>query len=136
MMEIWGVKQKELTWKKWITKKMQAVSIEYHKFWRKFKLKKYKNNEDWKEMKKKRRYRNKIMKQYKLEWLAKKFNEKGINGKEGWQIAAEVRDLHIDKGRELPNIQTSEGIAVTTKEKAEALLEHYHRYDRQESIEW
>ena len=133
-------KKRKNGWKKWINSKMQRISIEYHEMFREIRNrlqnKEKITEEEWNKYKELRRKRNKIMKQYKTEWIKKKFSKYGLKGKEGWQVAAEVRDLNKNTIKELPDIEDEKGniIAENTKEKADCLIEWYHRFDEEKEI--
>ena len=134
--QVFELRERQTIWKKWVSSKAQAISIAYHRQYRRFMRKRHRTPNDWQKLVAKRRLRDKVMRQLKREWIEKRFHRHGLQGRDGWQIAAEVRDLNEHRGRALPDIheRTDSGhagkvIASTTKEKVEYLNEHYHRFD-------
>ena len=128
------IKKKTKHWKSWVNKKAQHVILMYKKMWRRMWKERRKGLSagNWKRLRKLKKQRDKTCKYYKTQWLEHRFSTYGIDGKEGWQIASEVRGLNQNRGRTLPPLidpETNEIVATTTKEKAELLLEHYHRFD-------
>ena len=128
--------RKKTTWKKWISRKTQAYCIKYHKYCRyikrKQKMGKKLNLKEWRKLKKMRKKRNKMVKGYRIEWMEKHFGIQGIEGKEGWKIAAEVRDLNNLKNKITPDFTDGKGniIATSVEKKAELTHEYYLRNER------
>ena len=129
-------KEKQTHWKRWVSTKAQAISIAYHRQYRRFMRKRHRTSNDWNKLKAMRRNRDKVMRQHKREWIQKRFNRYTLNSKEGWQVAAEVRDLNESRGRilpdihkQLPNGDVGDIVAKTTRDKVEYLNTHYHRFD-------
>ena len=121
-------------WKPWANKHVQSVILLYKKVWRRMwgNRRRKMTAANWKHLWHLKKKRDRLCKYYKTQWLETKFADYGIAGKEGWQIAAEVRGLNQNRGRTLPALidpDTNEVVATTTKEKAEVMLEHYHRFD-------
>ena len=130
---VFGCKDKAETWHKWVGEDARAASIKYHRYWRRMKKKSRLNNKHWKKLKQLKRERNRLMKSQKKEWLRKKFNHYDLSGKEGWQIAAEVRDLNTHQGKPVPDFVDPDNpqkiIATAVDDKVQSLLEWYHRFD-------
>ena len=129
---VFGTSLKEQVWKNWISKTAQRVSIQYHKFYRHFRNKRHKTAADWNRLKALRQHRNRVMNQYKREWLERKFQEKGIHHRDSWKIVAEVRDLNDTKGRSIPELidpDTKKVVAISDKEKVEYINNYQHRFN-------
>ncbi len=127
---VFGKKERVRHWKKWITSKAQSISIAYHRVYRNFMQKTHRTHADWSKLRAHRQKRNTIMRQHKREWIQKRFQRHKLHGKEGWQIAAEVRDMNEDRGRTLPDLHEGNAVvAKTTLHKVEYLNTHYHRFD-------
>ena len=134
---VFGIAQREETWKKWTSKAARRASIKYHRYWRKMKKKSRIKANHWRKLKALKKDRNRLMKHYKRQWLESKFDEYDLSSKEGWQIAAEVRDLHETSGKPVPDIvdaDTGEVIADTPGDKVSCLLDWYHRFDAEPPI--
>ena len=50
------------------------------------------------------------MKYHKKNWITKKFQENNLSTKEGWQIAAEVRNLDKCQSNPIPTLEDDKGI--------------------------
>ena len=117
-------------WKPWITKEVKEAIVEYHVLEREF----FNNNKGkrdaagWKNFKWVRYKKNLLAKGRKKQWIKDKFSEVGLNGKEGWAIAAEVRDLSRGS-RIIPDLVHQEDILKNVNDKAEAFNHHYHRFE-------
>ncbi len=117
-------------WKPWITKASQKVSIQFHKYERWFMNQKHRTNKMYQKYRKLRSDRNKEMKYHKRRWIEYQFSIHKLQGKEGWRIASELRDLNKNITNIIPTITTKNNeIISSNKVKAELFLEHYHRFD-------
>ena len=119
-------------WKSWIGRGAQKASLQYKQAYRAYLKKKHRTKHDYRKLCALRAKRNKMMKHHKAHYLARKFAHHQLDSREGWKIAAEVRDLNEHRGRRLPDLidpDTNEVIATTLKEKAELMNAHYHRFD-------
>ena len=130
-MDSHGKREIKRRWKRWITKKEQAISIKYHKYFRYIKTKKRPTHREWEKLKRLRRDRNNAMKGYRVQWMEENFQEYNIQGKEGWRIASEVRDLNQKRNKLTSDFVNEKGeiTAETTEDKAKQIEEWYHRFD-------
>lgn len=133
---IFGTKCRKGHWKPWISKKLEAASIAYHRAYRHWKKTKYKNQGLWRKLCQLRRCRNRLQKLEKANWLEKKFSESALRGRAGWQIAAEVRNLHTATGQAVPPLRDEKGdiSAESAEDKAALFRDHFHRWDSLESV--
>ena len=137
-MEVFGMKEKETIWKRFISKKAQAASINYHKYYRYIRKRKKKDitKKEWKKLQKLRKKRNRLVRGYKMQWLERKFDEKGLEGKEGWKVAAEVRDLNNTKNKITSDFVNEKGDIIATSVDAKAKITHdyYLRHEKLEKL--
>jgi len=126
-----GVSEQNKIWKKWITKKQQAISIRYHRFYRRFRHQSRHTADDWRTLKTLRSERNNSMRHHKTSYLNHKFSKYGLNGRKGWQTASEVRNLNETKGHTLPDLTTPRGdvIATTNQERCDVFNDYQHRWN-------
>ena len=88
------------------------------------------DSREWKKWKDLRKAKNRLMKKRKRRWLEDKFQQHRLNGREGWMVAAEVRDIYKDREAIIPTILTGDEQAVNKNEiKAEIFNQTYHRFD-------
>ena len=116
-------------WKPWITSQAQAACIRYHK-WERYMRKGSHSAEEWKKLKELRKEKNRLMKFHKKRWVENKFKDKRLEGRDGWQIAAEIRNLYKNKDTIIPTIITDDNrqlLEVT--DKANEFNKYYHRFD-------
>ena len=100
-----GVRKRDRQWKKWIGGKAQAASITFHKYWLWFCRQRRHTSAQWKRLETLHYNRNRLMGNHKTNWLTKNFQEKGIQGKGGWQIASECRDLNEHRNRRISSLK-------------------------------
>ena len=130
--KVFGSGFSQKIWRRWVSSEMQGIAISYHKFYRRFRAKRRKKAEDYRKLQAMRAHRNRVFRNHKRQWIEKKFSTQNLAGREGWQIAAEVRDLNEERGRTLPDLHDKDTrvvVASTLKEKLAHLNEHYHRFD-------
>ena len=128
---IFGRKSKREIWKRWIPKRAQFHSIQFHRFYRRFVKKRHKTHSDWRIYETLRRNRDYWMTYYKHQWLAKNFNECALAGKDPWKVMNEARDMNDHRGRRIPTIRAVDSddiLATTTREKVELINRYYHRF--------
>ena len=123
------------SWKPWITGDIRKAIIEYHKFERLM------NNREvprgkafWDNLKALRKKRDVLLKRRKREWITNKFSEHGLQGKDGWAIAAEVRNIGRTANNIIPDLHQHEMVLCSTKDKADAFNDHYHRFDSEPEV--
>ena len=118
-------------WKRWITTKAQKASIAYHRLYRQLKEGRKLKRGKWKLLDKLKRARNKLFKQHKRDWISSKFGSDRLDGKDGWTIIQEVRNLNDTRGRSIPDLINKKGeiCAQSATEKCKYMNEFYHRHN-------
>ena len=127
----------EATWPQTISKKGRALSIVYHRLYRKIRKTRKPTKEQINQLKYIRRQKNKEIRNYKARVITRRFAQDNIHTKEGWQIAAEIRDISQTQGKKIPTLldqNTEEVIATTPKEKVQVLNKYYHRHKNTQSL--
>ena len=129
--KVFGRKTKIEVWKKWIPKRAQFHSIQFHRFYRRFRRKRLRTHSDWKIYDALRRKRDYWMTYYKHLWLAQHFAQDSLRCKDRWKIMNEARDINDHRGRRIPDIvdsNTERILARTTSEKVGLINPYYHRF--------
>ena len=135
MIRFFKKESRSHSWKPWITGDIRKAIIEFHKFERLLNNRNIPRGQAfWSTFKKLRKKRDKLLKRRKREWITNKFSEHGLEGKDGWAIAAEVRNIGKSAVNIIPDIHTADGILTNTKDKADAFNRHYHRFDEEPDI--
>ena len=118
-------------WHKWIGREAQAASLDYHDYYRRYRAQDHHTRAETMKLKALRRRRNRVMKNHKASFLQRHFTKHKLQGREGWQIAAEVRNLNEHRGRQLPDLTNPQtgNTATSTVDKAEMMNAYYHRFD-------
>ena len=127
-----GRKARRHIWRKWITRKQQSISINYHKFFRKFRRKRHKTAQDWKRLKDLRRQRNRLLRSHKTAYFNKKFSKEGLVSRSAWQASSEMRDINEIKGQHLPNMidpHTGATLSTNNTECGTLFNNYQHRYN-------
>jgi hypothetical protein len=125
-----GTKVRRSIWKKWIPKRAQFHSIQFHRFYRRFIKKRRKTRNDWRIFEALRKKRDYWLSYYKHRWLEAKFHQAHLRGKDPWRIMNEARDVNDTRGQRIPEIVDGEGniLARTTRDKVELINRYYHRF--------
>ena len=130
--ETFGRKTKRTRWPRNISRYGQKCSLDYLDYHRYIRKKRKPTKRDWKHLLQLRRTRNKVIKDYSRRWYSRKFNQHRLNGKKGWSIANELRDLNVHRGLRIPELLHHDNdtiVATTTPEKVKYLNHYYHRFE-------
>ena len=118
-------------WPKTISKKGQALSIRYHRYFQYCKQQRHLNQFQTRKLRWLRKQRNAELRSSAARYYTRAFNEHTIHTKEGWQIAAQIRNLTATEGKSVPTLldpATGEIVASQPLDKANLLNDYYHRH--------
>ena len=131
--KVFGFKNKNRIWPKYVSKYGERLSIQLHKLYRKIKRTRKNKKGLWKQFKILRRERNKEFRRYRTRWFERKFNSNEVKGRSQWELLNQLREIGNTKGKIIPDlIHHSSGkiCAKTRIEKAEYLNDFQHRFSK------
>ena len=126
-----GRKIKQVKWHRYISRYGQRCSLNYIEYLRYLRQKRHITAYHWKKLSAIRKHRNKVVRDYTKRWYSRKFNEHRLEGKRGWTIANELRDINVHRGLRIPELLHHDKeviVATTAKEKVQYLNTYYHRF--------
>ena len=127
-----GVRRRKRQFKKWIGGKAQKASIQLNDALRALRKRRHPTSAEFREIRRLRRIRRRCMGNHKTKWLSQNFREHGIQGKSGWQVASECRDMNEHKGRSVNRLKDPDDPTryITDKKQiSESLCTGYHRFN-------